>query len=436
MCSTADHFKSTNSSNHMHFQPDHHQSLAAGIMEAWDLDQRICQARHQERHGSQGHEAGEEGRSESDPRAVLTTYLTFLEHKIGHLRGILCSTPRPQQQHAIVSAELRCIIVQLVSIANDLATGAGTGATADASPPTRCAGEDAADHAGSPPSSNTTHDDSDHAEEADAADEHPPAGPYEVVQIEKEEILAPHAHTCKVCGKGFKRDANLRMHMRGHGEQYKAPAALARPAGHSSLPAPPDASRRCYYSCPFAGCKRNREHRDFQPLKTPVCVKNHYRRSHCDKSHVCRRCGVKRFSVLADLRTHEKHCGLDRWVCSCGTSFSRKDKLYAHVALFDGHTPALPPHDDDTNVHCSTANATAAGSVVPGSGELPPINGEAVNVLDQCLSGGMFNDVIRCSGVEPSTDDGRGHPSSPIGIGLCDFDGFDLLKAVAMDFDF
>ncbi|KAM0903220.1 hypothetical protein ACQ4PT_018789 [Festuca glaucescens] len=430
MCSTADHFASNNS-NHMHFQPDHQRSLAAGIMEAWDLDHRIGQARHEERHGRQGHEAGEEGRSESDPRAVLTTYLTFLEHKIGHLRGILCSTPRPQQQQAIVSAELRCIIVQLVSIANDLATGAGTGTgtAADAStPPTRCAGQEAADHAGSPTLSNATHDDSDHAEEADAADEHPPAGPYEVVQIEKEEILAPHAHTCKVCGKGFKRDANLRMHMRGHGDQYKTPASLAKP-GHSS-PAPADTNRRCYYSCPYAGCKRNREHRDFQPLKTPVCVKNHYRRSHCDKSHVCRRCGVKRFSVLADLRTHEKHCGLDRWVCSCGTSFSRKDKLYAHVALFDGHTPALPPHEDDDAIanHCSIANATATAnaSVLPGSGELPPAHGEAMNVLDN----------FRCSGVEVRTDDGRGHPSSPIGIDLCDFDGFDLLKAVAMDFDF
>lgn len=29
--------------------------------------------------------------------------------------------------------------------------------------------------------------------------------------------------------KGFKRDANLRMHMRGHGDDYKNPAALAKP---------------------------------------------------------------------------------------------------------------------------------------------------------------------------------------------------------------
>jgi Zinc-finger of C2H2 type len=54
-------------------------------------------------------------------------------------------------------------------------------------------------------------------------------GVYEVLQLEKEEILAPHTHFCSICGKGFKRDANLRMHMRGHGDEYKIPAALAKP---------------------------------------------------------------------------------------------------------------------------------------------------------------------------------------------------------------
>uniref|UniRef100_A0ACD5WFX2 Uncharacterized protein n=1 Tax=Avena sativa TaxID=4498 RepID=A0ACD5WFX2_AVESA len=418
MCSM-DHF--TGSNHVSSFQPDH-QSLP-GIMEACDLE------RHGGGGGGQEADGGEYRSGSSDPRAVLATYLTFLEHKIGHLRGILCSTPScPHQQHAIVSAELRCIIVQLLSIANDLATGAGASPSADGA-------------LGSPSLPNMTHeqpesDDSDHA----AADEQAAAGQYEVVQIEKEEILAPHAHTCKVCGKGFKRDANLRMHMRGHGEQYKTPASLAR---HPS-PAPNDAlgssSRRLlYYSCPYAGCKRNRDHRDFQPLKTPVCVKNHYRRTHCDKSHVCRRCGVKRFSVLADLRTHEKHCGLDRWVCSCGTSFSRKDKLYAHVALFDGHTPALPPNHDDhhdmpTGVnHCSTANATPTATVPGSAAELSPALSEAAN---QCFSGSTFDD-FRCSGApSASMDDGRGQFSSPTGIYMCDFEGFDLLKAVAMDFDF
>ena len=35
-----------------------------------------------------------------------------------------------------------------------------------------------------------------------------------------------------LCPAGFKRDANLRMHMRGHGDEYKTAAALARPDRH------------------------------------------------------------------------------------------------------------------------------------------------------------------------------------------------------------
>ncbi|KAL4297070.1 hypothetical protein GQ457_12G015540 [Hibiscus cannabinus] len=163
-------------------------------------------------------------------------------------------------------------------------------------------------------------------------------GTYEILQLEKEEILAPHTHFCTICGKGFKRDANLRMHMRGHGDEYKTPGALAKPNKESG--SEPTIIKR--YSCPYTGCKRNKDHKKFQPLKTILCVKNHYKRTHCDKSYICSRCNTKKFSVIADLKTHEKHCGKDKWLCSCGTTFSRKDKLFGHIALFQGHTPAIP----------------------------------------------------------------------------------------------
>ncbi|PWZ52576.1 Zinc finger protein STOP1 [Zea mays] len=169
-----------------------------------------------------------------------------------------------------------------------------------------------------------------------------------IIQLEAAELLAKYTHYCQVCGKGFKRDANLRMHMRAHGDEYKSSAALANPAkaavvrDATAAPSSGAATTRSLYSCPHEGCRWNRKHAKFQPLKSVICAKNHYKRSHCPKMYVCNRCNRKHFSVLSDLRTHEKHCGDHRWLCSCGTSFSRKDKLIGHLALFSGHQPAVP----------------------------------------------------------------------------------------------
>ncbi|KAG2674143.1 hypothetical protein I3760_13G121200 [Carya illinoinensis] len=166
----------------------------------------------------------------------------------------------------------------------------------------------------------------------------------DIIELEAADLLAKYTHYCKVCAKGFKRDANLRMHMRAHGDEYKTSAALSNPMKNESTSDNKEGStifpRK--YSCPQEGCRWNRKHAKFQPLKSLVCVKNHYKRSHCPKLYVCKRCSQKQFSVLSDLRTHEKHCGDDqKWQCSCGTTFSRKDKLMGHVALFIGHTPAI-----------------------------------------------------------------------------------------------
>ncbi|GAB4852352.1 hypothetical protein Ancab_016545 [Ancistrocladus abbreviatus] len=170
----------------------------------------------------------------------------------------------------------------------------------------------------------------------------------DIIELDAADLLAKYTHYCQVCGKGFKRDANLRMHMRAHGDEYKSSAALSNPLKNIknnnnnsnndefSIKLP---VRK--YSCPQEGCRWNRKHAKFQPLKSMICVKNHYKRSHCPKMYVCKRCNRKQFSVLSDLRTHEKHCGDLKWQCSCGTTFSRKDKLMGHVALFVGHTPII-----------------------------------------------------------------------------------------------
>ncbi|XP_015072064.1 protein SENSITIVE TO PROTON RHIZOTOXICITY 1-like [Solanum pennellii] len=163
-------------------------------------------------------------------------------------------------------------------------------------------------------------------------------GDWEIIELDAVELLAEHIHFCDFCGKGFKRDANLRMHMRAHGNQYKTPEALAKPEKCIDSS---NSNKRRRFSCPFIGCTRNKTHNKFRPLKSAICVKNHFKRSHCPKMYSCTRCNKKSFSVLADLKSHLKHCGETKWKCSCGTSFSRKDKLFGHMALFEGHMPAV-----------------------------------------------------------------------------------------------
>jgi hypothetical protein len=158
----------------------------------------------------------------------------------------------------------------------------------------------------------------------------------EIVELDAVELLAEHLHFCEICGKGFKRDANLRMHMRAHGNKFKTPEALAKPVDDGTR------RRSTRFSCPFEGCNRNKKHKKFKALKSVICVKNHFKRSHCPKMYSCNRCNKKKYSVVSDLKSHMRQCGDEcKWKCCCGTTFSRKDKLFGHVALFEGHMPAV-----------------------------------------------------------------------------------------------
>lgn len=317
-----------------------------------------------------------------DPKTMLTN-LSIMEDKIHQLQELVqlivskSSMNQPNefliQQQQLVTADLTSIIIQLISTAGSLLPAVKhphfspnpnpipnqnqnpnpnpnpSGGNGIINLPQHNNCDDNNDSDGNThgnmvskiedQSNETDHMDvhEEHDDDVDEGENLPP-GSYEILQLEKDEILAPHTHFCVICGKGFKRDANLRMHMRGHGDEYKTAAALAKPHKDPEL----EVKLIKRYSCPYVGCKRNKDHKKFQPLKTILCVKNHYKRTHCDKSYTCSRCNTKKFSVIADLKTHEKHCGRDRWICSCGTTFSRKDKLFGHISLFQGHTPAIP----------------------------------------------------------------------------------------------
>lgn len=169
----------------------------------------------------------------------------------------------------------------------------------------------------------------------------------DIIEINEDDILAEHTHFCEICGKGFRRDANVRMHMRAHGDEYKTNQALMSRPAEQGIKLPSDSSpalRTRRYSCPFERCRRNKNHRNFMPLKSITSLRNHYKRSHCPKMYTCHKCS-KQFSVVGDLKTHGKHCGHNPWRCSCGTTFTRKDKLFGHVALFQGHKPLLPDEE-------------------------------------------------------------------------------------------
>ncbi|XP_047341513.1 protein SENSITIVE TO PROTON RHIZOTOXICITY 1 [Impatiens glandulifera] len=333
-----------------------------------------------------------------DPKAMINN-LSFLQQKVYQLQDMVhmivdrrSQTTLDQsqdlvtQQQHLITADITSIIVQLISMAGTLLPSVKQQQQTQ-----QTLGDFLIDSQPDQQIFNIEDQEVKDEEEEDEESENLLPGSYEILQLEKEEILAPHTHFCTICGKGFKRDANLRMHMRGHGDEYKTAAALAKPPPNKETMGN-EASLIKRYSCPYSGCKRNKDHKKFQSLKTILCVKNHYKRTHCEKRFMCSRCNTKKFSVIADLKTHEKHCGRDKWLCSCGTTFSRKDKLFGHITLFQGHTPAIPL---DESCKASTSSAAVAPSVAAGAGA------SSSSGVDHSTTSGFFSSMAaldECNG--------------------------------------
>ncbi|KAE8665727.1 Zinc finger protein STOP1-like protein [Hibiscus syriacus] len=209
-------------------------------------------------------------------------------------------------------------------------------------------------------------------------------GDSEIIELDAVELLAEHLHFCEICGKGFKRDANLRMHMRAHGDQYKTTEALSKKSEAKN----PGRSTR--FSCPYDGCNRNKKHLKFRPLKSVICVRNHFKRSHCPKMYSCNGCHKKSFSVLADLKAHLKHCGADeevkKWKCSCGDGFNRKNKLFGHISLFEGHMPVV---EEEPAIVAAAENRKLKGVLTMEEDE------DDLMEKEDCLEDSLFDDLLR-----------------------------------------
>ncbi|CAD6218196.1 unnamed protein product [Miscanthus lutarioriparius] len=152
--------------------------------------------------------------------------------------------------------------------------------------------------------------------------------------------MATNRFVCEVCHKGFQRDQNLQLHLRGHNMPWKLKQKN------------PKEPRRRVYLCPEPTCVH---HNPSRALGDLTGIKKHYCRKHGEKNLKCDKCN-KRYAVESDWKAHCKTCGTREYRCECNAPFSRKDSFVTHRAMCEAALAA----DRETARCCCRAPASTS----------------------------------------------------------------------------
>ncbi|CAI8592481.1 unnamed protein product [Vicia faba] len=140
----------------------------------------------------------------------------------------------------------------------------------------------------------------------------------EVIALSPKSLMTTNRFICEVCNKGFKRDQNLQLHLRGHNLPWKL-----KQRNHQEV------IRKKVYVCPEKSCVH---HDPCRALGDLTGIKKHFSRKHGEKKWKCDKCS-KKYAVQSDWKAHSKICGTREYRCDCGTLFSRKDSFLTHRAF-------------------------------------------------------------------------------------------------------
>ncbi|KAE9587947.1 putative transcription factor C2H2 family [Lupinus albus] len=140
----------------------------------------------------------------------------------------------------------------------------------------------------------------------------------EVIALSPKALMATNRFMCEICKKGFQRDQNLQLHLRGHNLPWKLKQRNKQ-----------ELIKKKVYVCPEKSCVH---HYPCRALGDLTGIKKHYSRKHGEKKWKCNKCS-KKYAVQSDWKAHSKICGTKEYKCECGTIFSRRDGFITHRAF-------------------------------------------------------------------------------------------------------